>query len=252
MKISNKTILLTGGATGIGFELAKLLVAQGNTVLTCGRRQARLEEAARSLPGLKTYVCDVGDSAQCRAMVEAIRNDGHKLDILINNAAVLTYDDLGSTDLDIERIRAVFNGNVIGPMELVKLFLPDLEARPGSMIVNVDSPAGRCAMHKLPIYAASKAALDFYTRSLRDNLQGRVKVVEVFPPTVDTEMVADIEPALTIMTPASCAQSLLRQLEAGRNNIWIGLDANLFRWMDFFLHPLVEMIVNSPIGVKKK
>jgi uncharacterized oxidoreductase len=253
MNIMNKTILITGGATGIGLELARLLVVQNNTVLVCGRRQSMLDAAAAAIPGLKTYVCDVGDSQQCRSLVDAIHADGLRLDILVNNAAVLTYDDFTSPDLDIGSIRNVFNGNVIGPIELVHLFLPDLLAQAGSMIVNVDSPAGRCPLTKLPIYAASKAALDFYTRSLRQQLQGKVKVVEVFPPTVATELTAEIKPALgAMMTPEKCAESLLRQLQQGKQDIWIGLDANIFRWVDMCLYPLTERIVNSPWGVKRK
>lgn len=253
MLIRNKTILITGGATGIGLELARLLVAQGNTVLVCGRRQAMLDEAAAIIPGLRTYQCDIGDPLQCRAMADAIHADGFTVNVLVNNAAVLTFDDFTSPGLDMDSIRSVFNGNVLGPMELVHLFLPDLLAHQDGVIINLCSPAGRCPMTKLPVYAASKTALDFYTRSLRQQLKGRVKVVEVFPPTVATELTAGIKPSLGgMMTPARCAQSLLRQWQQGKLDIWVGFDANLFRWVDFFLHPLTEAIVNSPWGVKLK
>lgn len=253
MQYINKTVLITGGATGIGFELAKLLVARGNTVLVCGRRQAVLDQALARLRGLRTYVCDVGDPLQCRAMFDAIKAEGLIVDVLVNNAAVLGYDSLDGMTTDMPAIRNAVNGNVLGPMELVNLFLPDMLQQQDAVIVNVCSPAGRCPMALIPIYAATKAALDFYTRALRLQLQGRVKVVEVFPPTVSTEMTADIKSSTgLLMTPQQCAESLLRQLEKGKNDIWIGLEARLFRILDAVCHPLVFFIVNGPGGVKRK
>jgi len=249
--LNNKTILITGGATGIGFELAKLLVAKGNTVLICGRRREKLALAVEAVPQLFAYVCDVGDSSQCQSMYEAIKEDGFTLNVLVNNAAVLTYDDFNH--LDMAQVRRVIEGNVLGPIELVNLFLADLKLNPNNMVVNVDSPAGRCPMTQLPIYAASKAALDFYTRSLREQMRGKLQVVEVFPPTVDTDMTNEIKPALFgKMSAKACAISMLKQLEANKKNIWIGLDSNVFRFLELFFHPLMAKIINSPIGVQRK
>ncbi len=253
MQFNNKTFLITGGAAGIGFELARLLVGKGNTVLVCGRRQGKLQEAAVAIKGLRTYVCDVGDPVQCQAMFDAIKADGFKVDVLVNNAAVLDYDVLDGVSTDMQGIRNAVNGNVLGPIELATLFLPDMLAQKDAMIVNVCSPAGRCPIGLVPIYAATKAALDFYTRALRLQLKGKVKVVEVFPPTVSTEMTADIKSATGLMmTPAQCAKSLLRQLEAGKQEVWIGAEAKLFRLFDALFHPLVFWIVNGPNGVKRK
>jgi uncharacterized oxidoreductase len=253
MQLNNKTILITGGATGIGFELARLLVGKGNTVLVCGRRQTRLDEAAAAIKGLRTYVCDVGDPAQCQAMFDAIKSDGFKVDMLVNNAAVLAYDKFDGLTTDMQAIRNTFNGNVLGPMELVNLFLPEMLAQKDAVIVNVGSPAGRCAIALIPVYAATKAALDFYTRALRVQLKGKVKVVEVFPPTVTTEMTEQIQSATGLMmTSTQCAENLLRQLEKDKDEIWIGTEARLFRLLDAVFHPLVFWIVNGSSGVKRK
>jgi uncharacterized oxidoreductase len=245
--------LITGGASGIGFELAKLLADQGNTVLVCGRRQGKLDEAAAAIQGLRTYVCDVGDTRQCHELFAAIQADGFKVDVLVNNAAVMDYDVLDGIATDMQGIRNAVNSNLLGPMELVNLFLPGMLAQKDAIIVNVCSPAGRCPIGLLPIYAATKAGLDSYTRSLRLQLQGKVKVVEVFPPTVATEMTEEIKSATGLMmTPEKCARSLLRQLEKGRDEIWIGTEAVLFRIMDAVMHPLVFRIVNGSSGVKRK
>lgn len=249
--LTQKTILITGGATGIGLELARLLVAQNNTVLICGRRREKLEEAVAAIPELIAYICDVGDALQCQSMAAAIKEDGYTLNVLVNNAAVLTYDDFNQ--LDMQQVRDVINGNFLGPIELVNLFLADLKLNPTNRVINIDSPAGRCPMTPMPIYAASKSALDFYTRSLRTQMKGKFLVVEVFPPTVATTMTDEIKPALLgKMSAADCAKSLLRQVEAGKQNIWIGVDAKVFRFLELFFPPFIEKIINSPIGVQRK
>jgi len=88
MKIKDNTILITGGATGIGFALAESLVNAGNDVIICGRRQAKLAEAKTSLPSLETIECDVTDEKQREFLLETAKNKFGSLNILINNAGI--------------------------------------------------------------------------------------------------------------------------------------------------------------------
>ena len=253
MQINNKTILVTGGATGIGLQLVRQLADQGNQMIICGRRQAKLDEAAAMIPELTTFVCDVSDADQCQALVTAIKAKGLAIDILINNAAIISFEELDKPDLDMANISSVLNANVLGPIALTNYFMPDLLASKDGMVVNVCSPAGRCTVALLPLYSATKAALDSYTRSLRFQLKGRLKVVEVFPPSVDTDLVDEIESASgMIITPEICAARLIKGLEKGRSEIWIGFEANIFRFMDQFLHWKIFDIVNGRGGISRK
>ncbi|NRB38593.1 MAG: SDR family NAD(P)-dependent oxidoreductase [Pseudomonadales bacterium] len=253
MKISDKTILVTGGATGIGLELVRQLAAQGNQLLICGRRQSKLDEAAAQVPGLITFVCDVAEPDQCQRLLEAIKAKGLAIDILVNNAAIISFEELDKPGLDISNVSNVLNANVLGPITLTNLLLPDLLVSKAGMVINICSPAGRCPVALLPLYSATKAALDSYTRSLRFQLQGKLKVVEVFPPSVDTEMVDDIQSASgMLITPKTCATRLIKGLEKGKSEIWIGFEANIFRMMDQFLHWTIFNIVNGKGGISLK
>lgn len=253
MLISNKTILVTGGATGIGFELVRQLAEQGNKMLICGRRQSKLDQAAALVPGLLTFVCDVSDSEQCKVLAAEVKAQGLSLDMLINNAAIISFEELDKTDLNVANVSDVLNTNILGPITLTHLFLPDLLASKNGSVVNIGSPAGRCSVALLPLYSASKAALDSYTRSLRFQLGNKISVVEVFPPSVDTDLVDEIESASgMIISPEVCAKKLIKGVEAGRSEIWIGFEANIFRFMDQFLHWKIFDIVNGRAGISRK
>lgn len=253
MQITQQTILVTGGATGIGLQLVKQLAAQGNQLIICGRRQQKLDEAAALIPGLITFSCDVSDAAQCQILVEKIKTQQLKIDMLINNAAVLSFEELNKPGLDIANVSSVLNANILGPIALTNYLLPDLLASENATVVNVCSPAGRCPVTLLPLYSASKAALDSYTRSLRFQLQGKIRVVEVFPPSVKTDLIDEIESASgMVITAETCARRLIKGLEKGKSEIWIGFEANIFRFMDQFLHSIIFSIVNGRSGISRK
>jgi len=171
MKLSGNTILITGGGTGLGFAMARSFLGLGNEVFICGRRQEKLDEARRAAPGLRTLRCDVSEPDDRKRLLDAIRCEGYQVNVLVNNAASLhLYDLTRRSDLDLEAIRRDLMINVMAPIALVNLFLPELRKQPGATIINVSSPGGVVPISKVPIYCASKAALNSYTKSLREQL----------------------------------------------------------------------------------
>src|SRR4051812_47173723 len=88
MKLDSKTILVTGGATGIGLALARRFLAAGSRVIICGRRESALREAAAAHPGLITRVCDLASEKDRVALVEWVVKEHPSLDVLVNNAGV--------------------------------------------------------------------------------------------------------------------------------------------------------------------
>jgi uncharacterized oxidoreductase len=190
MNIKNNTILITGGATGIGLSLAETFLKEGNEVIICGRRENMLNEAKSKFPKLHTRQADLSNSESRKEFVSWLTTNFKNLNILINNAGiqrefVVTQDNLaGNFDTENE-----IETNLTSPIHLTFLLLPHLNKQPNSAIVNISSGLGYVPMAIMPVYSATKAALNSFTLSLRHQLKDtNVKVFNVSPPIVDTDL----------------------------------------------------------------
>ena len=96
---------------------------------------------------------------QCQKLYSDIKQDGHTVDVLVNNAAAFGFVDFSDPDFDIESVRQIINTNLMAPIDLVKLFLPDLIQSSDGAIINVCSPAGRAPLKLVPMYSATKAGM---------------------------------------------------------------------------------------------
>lgn len=233
MRLTQRTVLLTGGGTGIGRALARQLADKGNTVLICGRRLPLLEETASGSSLIHSYRCDLTSSQDLQGMLDAIGRDGHRVDTLISNAAILGFESL-SKGLDLGVAKTMIDANLWGPIELTQRMLDGLRKARDPLIVIVGSPAGLGPLANTPIYSSSKAGLHAYTDCLRYHLEDEVRVVEVFPPVVDTEMLA--EKKWKKMSPDECARRMVRGIESGQDQVWIGV-SKMFRLMRLALPP---------------
>jgi len=188
MNFSQKTVLITGGATGIGLALAEHFYARGATVAVCGRRSDRLAAAAAALPGLRTHVCNMAVPEEREALAEWVVSEVGGVDVLVNNAGIQNRVRLaaGSAwEAHAEEIAINFGG----PVHLTGLLLPHLLSRPEAMVVQVSSGLAFIPGAFAPVYCATKAALHSYTMSLRQQLKGMsVRVVELAPPAVNTDL----------------------------------------------------------------
>jgi uncharacterized oxidoreductase len=174
MDTKGNKILITGGATGIGLELAKLLYPD-NELYICGRRKEKLEEAKLLLPKIHIMV---GDVRNAKNIVEWAKD----INVLINNAGIQKPMDLSKPDFEEIDI------NLKAPIELSALFIPLLKEK-DSAIINVTSGLAFVPISRLPLYCATKAAMHSYTLSLRHQLKDtKIKVFEIIPPTVDTDL----------------------------------------------------------------
>jgi uncharacterized oxidoreductase len=189
MKTKGNTVLITGGATGIGFSLAGVFAEAGNRVIICGRREAKLAEAKRRLPVLETMVCDIADPVGRQTLLEQTTSQFPELNILVNNAGIQRQVDFRHGDHDLAGGENEIASNFEGPVHLSALFIPHLLRQQEAAIINVTSGLGFTPLAILPVYCATKAAVHSFTLSLRHQLKGTsVKVFEVIPPTVDTEL----------------------------------------------------------------
>jgi uncharacterized oxidoreductase len=188
MQLSGNTVLITGGTSGIGFELAAQLLARGNRVLITGRDQAKLDAATRALPGLRGYLSDVSDPQQVAALYDKISGEFPTLNVLINNAGIMRKLDLQQPH-DLEDVTREIAINLDGPIRMVQQFLPLLKQQAGAAIVNVSSGLAFVPMPISPVYCATKAAIHSYTQSLRVQLKrSAVKVFELAPPGTETPL----------------------------------------------------------------
>jgi uncharacterized oxidoreductase len=231
MNITQQTVLVTGGATGIGKALARRLLTDGNTVLVCGRRTDALEQAARELPGLITYQCDVANSRQRSALAKRLNEKYPELSVLVNNAGIQRRLDLNAAPFDMSGLAREVEINLIAPIALTQELLPQLRRQTRALIVNISSGLAFCPLADTPVYCATKAAIHSYTLSLRYQLRSTaIRVVELIPPIVETDLdqaQARAEEGPPAISPEVFASEALDRLGAGEDEIAVGLAQGL-------------------------
>lgn len=187
MKMTGNTILITGGTSGIGLELAIALRRLGNRILIAGRRKANLDAIAAQYPDIAGYALDMTDPAQIADVAERVVADHPALNILINNAGIMVAENLTAQDLEVAR--TTIDTNLMGPIRLISALMPHLAAQPQAAIVNVTSGLAFVPLIHTPTYNATKAALHSYTESLRAQLRDTtVTVIELAPPGVQSDL----------------------------------------------------------------
>lgn len=214
MKTRNNTVLITGGSAGIGFEIARLLVANDNQVIITGRDPQRLERAVAELGNARGIVSDVSDEQQTDELVETLLRDFPEVNLLINNAGKAFVNELSKEDGSYGKAAEEMQTNYLSIIRLNEKLLSHLKGQPEAAIVNVSSIVAFAPNHKLATYSASKAALHSYTQSLRISLESSsVKVFEVMPPLVNTTFSEEIGGERGIH-PKVVAEELLAGLDA--------------------------------------
>jgi uncharacterized oxidoreductase len=228
MKLTDRTILITGGSAGIGLAFALKFLELGNRVLVTGRRQAVLDDIRAKHPALHAIRSDVADPAQVAALAESIKRDFPELDVLVNNAGISRYKNLSVPASDLADLMTEVNVNVGGVIRMTSAFIDLLKGNRGTLI-NVSSALAYVPLPCLPIYCATKAAIHSYTQSLRFQLEDTgMEVIELMPPAVRTEMTADLpEEALSLITTDKLVALSIASLKRGALEVRPGQSAQL-------------------------
>ncbi len=187
MKTTGNTILITGGGSGIGRKLAQRFNALGNTVIVAGRRMETLEETIAGRNDMYAVVVDVDDCDEITELARRMVAEYPALNVLINNAGIMRREDL-TRKRDLHDAEQTIATNLLAPIRLTNELIDHLIRRPDAAIVNVSSGLAFVPMSSTPTYRATKAALHSYTVSLREQLKGKVEVIELAPPAVQTEL----------------------------------------------------------------
>ncbi len=256
MKLNQRTILITGGTSGIGLELAKRLLARGNTVIVTGRDQEKLDAVKQSLPGIHAFQSDVSDPAAIAALHTTVVTQFPTLDTLINNAGIMRNLKLNQTQ-DLNHATKEIEINLSGPVRMIQAFLPHLKTRKSALIVNVSSGLAFIPFPAAPVYSATKAALHSFTQSLRVQLEGTsVTVVELAPPGVETPLFrgefAEETQGQKGMDVKVLASKAITAIEAGKLEIRPGL-SNVLKIMSRVAPQfMLKQIVNQSRPKKLK
>ena len=219
MKLSNNKILITGGATGIGFAFAERFIQEGNTVIICGRRESALKEAASKLPSVVTKVCDLSSAQEREELYKWINEEHSDLNVLVNNAGIQNWMSLDDDDF-YEKAKNEIITNIEAPIHLVKLFLqlPVLKT-----ILNVTSGLAFVPLTKVPVYSATKAFFHSFTLSMQHLLKARgIEVIEVVPPALNTDLggkgIHDFAPPVE-----GFIETIFTQLSEGKTQLTYGI-----------------------------
>jgi uncharacterized oxidoreductase len=225
MKLSNNKILITGGATGIGFGLTERFVQENNTVIICGRRESVLEEVRNKLPSVITKVCDLSEPGEREELFNWISKEHSDLNVLVNNAGIQQWMSI-SDDNFFQRAKDEIAVNIEAPLHLISLFL---KLNSLNTILNVSSGLSFSPLAKVPVYCASKAFIHSFTLSLQYLVRSKnIEVVEIIPPALNTDLggkgIHDSFPPV-----GDFIEAVFDQLKEGKSQITYGFSEAMLK-----------------------
>jgi uncharacterized oxidoreductase len=223
MKLSDNKILITGGSSGLGLEMAKRLLESGNTVIICSRSAEKLSEAKELFPPLIVYPFDIADAASCTGLAEWIRKEHPDLNVVINNAAVVHRTDFLADPDTLAKSELEIQTNFLGPVRLIKHLYGSIKANDKPAIINITTGLIYAPKADYPFYNATKAALHSFTQTLRLKWKTEgVEVIEVMFPVVDTPWHAKGEVPKIAITTENAVEQMLAGIKKGKAEIRVG------------------------------
>lgn len=223
------TVLITGGSTGIGFEMARAFSKREHSVLINGANEKRLLAAKNQLEKefgrpVKTFVQDLGSSGGAKSLYHQVKEAGHEVDILVNNAGMGLMD--ATEEIDYDQDEKMMHLNMISLVQLCKLFLPQMYARGSGKILNVSSVAAYQPGPYNSTYFASKSFVLSYSRAIRYEAKNRgVQICTLCPGSTKTpffEKEGVVVPPMTD-TPEMVAEYAYRHLMKNKSIIIPGM-----------------------------
>jgi uncharacterized oxidoreductase len=188
MNLTNNTVLITGGTSGIGRAFAEAFHKLGNQVIISGRRKGHLAEVTKANPGMQAVELDVENPASITAVCKKLIADYPKLNAVINNAGIMHIDDT-STVMDDAQMTSIITTNLMGPIRVTSALIEHFKKQPAAYVLTVSSGLGFTPMNATAVYCATKAAIHSYSLTTRFRLKNsNVKVIEIVPPWVQTDL----------------------------------------------------------------
>lgn len=219
MRLEGKRILVTGGGSGMGLELARRL-AESNQVVIAGRDEAKLERARAQTPALRSARLDVTSEEEAKRLVHWLGTELGGLDLLVNNAGLFRGYPISAAEAANKSVEDV-EINVSGAIRMTRLALPLLEASREGAVLFMSSAVALAAVPGFAVYAATKAAVHSFARSLRVELRASgIRVFDVLPPVVDTGPAQGLD--VPKVPPGKVAEAIVAGLRRNREEIRVG------------------------------
>ena len=248
MKLTENTIFITGGGSGIGRGLAEALHKLGNKVIISGRRKSNLDATTQANPGMHAVELDIADSASIAAVAKKLIADYPALNVLINNAGVMLIDDAAGK-IDDLLLTSTITTNLMGPIRLTSALIEHLKKQANAAVIYNTSALAFVPLALTGVYSSTKAALHSYVLSQRYRLKGTsVRVLEIAPPWVQTDLLNSsedpramplkefIEETITVLG-TDAQEILVEQAKPFRNNPGPNESALVTQFNDMMIAP---------------
>ncbi|GAB4033923.1 SDR family oxidoreductase [Spirosoma gilvum] len=243
MKLSNKTILITGGTSGVGLSLLHTLYGRGNRLIVVGRNEKRMAELCDGYPDVIFLKYNLAMASEVTDLIQTVQQRFPDCSVLINNAGVQFNYRLGDDASGQSRISSEIQINLTAAIQLCDALIPQLRQQPEAAIVNITSGLGLSPKRSAPVYSATKAGLQVFTKALRYQLENTsIRVVDVVLPLVDTPMTAGRGRGK--ISPEQVAAELIRGLERGQMVVNVG-KMKLFQIIHRLLPVLADKMLKN-------
>lgn len=223
MELTNRTVLITGGTSGIGRELVRSLYERDNALVVLGRSNQKLDDLRREMPRIQTYLCDLSQRGQVEEAMDCVVKHHPDVSVLFNNAAVQFTPPFTSEDFDFDSIGYEVTTNLTAPLWIISMLLAGAFLNQDkAVIVNISSGLALHPKKTSAVYCATKAALHSVSQSLRYQLEKTpVTVTEAILPLVNTPMTHGR--GSRKISAKQAAKSIIKGVETGRDEIYIGM-----------------------------
>lgn len=217
MNFKNKTALITGGASGIGKIMARLLLERGAKVILWDINPIGIKNVIAEftpLGEISGYIVDISDVQQVKSIAAQVKQERGVVDILINNAGVIVGKFFHEHSTD--EILSTSSINATAPMIITHCFLKDMMEQNYGSVCNIASSGGLIANPKMSVYAASKWSLIGWSDSLRiemEQLQKNVHFTTIMPYYINTGMFDGVKSKIPILKPEPAALSIIKAIE---------------------------------------
>lgn len=230
MNIKNKTVMITGGSSGIGLQTAKSFSSAGAKVLICARPGPELDQVKKENPWFEVYECDLSKSSD---VIELLTKAGPKTDICINNAGIFQQYKFINPDKSFERLQAELNINFVASAMAITNLVPFYQLKPKAIILTITSGMGYVPKALFPMYSASKAALHSFLLSARNQLKGtNIKIIEVVPQQVATRLTEGVKG--NKVSTEVIADAVIKAIQMEKETVLIGESKKLVFLSRFF------------------
>jgi len=233
--LNGKSILITGGGSGIGQALATNL-SRNNQIVICGRNEEKLKKVAATSKNISYYVADVSIPTEIDRLFQRLTDDKIVLNVLFNNAGVVEQFDVTKPRFSSEEIFARINTNLSGGIAITQHFVKQANKSAQNTIVNITSEIALFPIPVLALYASSKAGFSVFTKALRQQLRGtNFKVIEILPPQVESEMPKQIGNTAKGMDVDTFVKKMIKRIEQGSTQYAPGSNVPLLKLFSKFL-----------------